>query len=110
ERSCVSPPAVENAVPERTFREIVVIQIGDFQFTASRRSERADFLENRRVINIKTGHREIGFGLLRLLFDANDLIALKHRHTESFRVRHFLQKNMRTTAPSLKFLATLSNI
>ena len=46
ERARVSPPAVENAMGERAFAQVHVIDVGDFEFIARTGYGLADFLED----------------------------------------------------------------
>ena len=51
--------------------EIDAIGVGDLKLAARRRLELARDLDDRRIVEIKPGHRPIRFRLLRLFLDVN---------------------------------------
>src|SRR5207247_728610 len=76
--------------------KIKQIQISDLQFAARRRAQSATTLDNLIVVNVKPGHGEMAFRLLRFLFEADGFaIGVEFDNTVAFRVSHLIAKNAR---------------
>src|SRR5580765_7146993 len=68
----IGPPTVERAVSQRTFLEIHVVYIGDFEFVAPAYLGFPNLLKNRRVVEVQASHRQVRFRRFGLFFDAKN--------------------------------------
>src|SRR5262245_543818 len=63
ESASIGPPAIQNAVRQRTLFEVHVVDIRDFQLVAPAGPGLADLCEDRGVVEIEAGNRVFGFGI-----------------------------------------------
>src|SRR6185312_16145046 len=59
ERTRICPPAIEERICHGTFGDVCVVDVRDFELVAAGRLARGDLLEDRGVIHINAGDREI---------------------------------------------------
>src|ERR1700694_2705704 len=104
------PPAFQDVMGKLAVAEIGVVDVGNFIFFAAGRFELADAAEDRRIVEINSGHSIAGARNFRLFLDPDDFSVFKHRHAETLRIRHFLEQDSRSPLLLLELLRRLPDI
>src|SRR5947207_6396552 len=92
----IGPPSVQDAVCQRTFLQIHIIYIRDFEFVASARFGLADLGKHRRIVKINSGDRELGLGRLWFFFNFHNFAVRDFGASKAFRIDNFLEYDMST--------------
>src|SRR6266705_1217072 len=108
--ACVGPPALEDAVGERSFFQIHIVDVGDLELTARRGSESPDLFKYGVIEEIMPGHRKIRFGPRRLFLDTQDLSVNDLWASESMRIVYRLQQEVCAFFLGSKSLRRLANV
>src|SRR6185369_7119630 len=90
--SGISPPSVEFTPGHFTSVDIVIVDIGDLQFSAAGRDQGFDNFEYRSVIKVNSNDGKIRFGVLRLFFNAKYAIAVELGHAKPLRIVHLFEQ------------------
>src|ERR1700716_765054 len=92
-----SNAAAEKRHPQITCREVVTIDIGDFEFTARRRPNLIRNGDYALVVEVKTGNREARSYRLGLFFEGNRASRLvAHDHAKARSIRDLVSEYSRT--------------
>src|SRR5947208_7953713 len=78
----VAPVTPEDVVLEKAGADVMVVDVGDLELTATRRLELRDHVEDVRLVAIETGDGEASRRVRRFLDDFCDPPALEARHSE----------------------------
>src|ERR1700675_4257146 len=90
-------PAAEKRHPQITRREVVTIDIGDFEFTARRWPNLIRNGDYALVVEIKTRNREARSHRLGLFLQVNRASGLvEHDHAKARRIRDLVSEDSRT--------------
>src|SRR5262245_23969890 len=68
----VPPESIDDVVLHPALADEVVVHIGDLQLPTTRRLQRGDYFEDRRIIEVDTGHRQCAGRIMWLFDDAGD--------------------------------------
>src|SRR5262249_50974875 len=69
--SGVPPESVDDVVLHPPLADEVIVHIGDLQFPATRRLQRRDYFEDRRIIEVDTGHGQCAGRVMGLFDDSS---------------------------------------